>query len=46
MHLLPESANKLIDEFSRLPGIGNKTTAEGKNDCLPQNKMANHRAGQ
>ena len=25
MHLLPESANKLIDEFSRLPGIGKKT---------------------
>ena len=25
MQLLPESANKLIDEFSRLPGIGKKT---------------------
>ena len=25
MHLLPESANILIDEFSRLPGIGKKT---------------------
>jgi len=25
MHSLPESANKLIDEFARLPGIGRKT---------------------
>ena len=25
MHSLPDSANRLIDEFSRLPGIGRKT---------------------
>ena len=25
MHSLPDSANKLIDELSRLPGIGRKT---------------------
>ena len=25
MYSLPESANKLIDEFSKLPGIGRKT---------------------
>ena len=25
MYSLPDSANKLIDEFSRLPGIGKKT---------------------
>ena len=25
MYSLPESANKLIDEFAKLPGIGRKT---------------------
>ena len=25
MHTLPDSANRLIDELSRLPGVGRKT---------------------